>query len=122
MKLKYIPVFAEDADAQIDFYTQKLGFSAISNICFIEGEECTVLQADNLDVALVVAGSNSNNTFKSCIILNTEDCLKDYHLFKTAGVFFYAAPRYLPTGLAAEFLDPGGNRFILLEERNYTEI
>ncbi|MGF7038776.1 VOC family protein [Mucilaginibacter lappiensis] len=122
MKLKYIPVFAEDADAQIDFYTQKLGFNAISNICFIEGEGCTVLQADNLDVALVVAGGNSNNTFKSCIILNTEDCLKDYHLYKTAGVFFYAAPRYLPTGLAAEFLDPGGNRFILLEERNYTEI
>ena len=122
MKLKYIPVFAEDIDAQIDFYTQKLGFNAIGNTCFSEGEEYTVLQASNLDVALVVAESNGANVFKSCIILNTEDCLKDYHLYKTAGVFFYAAPRYLPTGLAAEFLDPAGNRFILLEERNYTEI
>jgi predicted enzyme related to lactoylglutathione lyase len=123
MKLKYIPVFAEDVDAQISFYTQKLGFSAISNISFMEGERCTVLQSDNLDVALVVGGSNgTNNTFKSCIILNTEDCLKDYLSYKTSGVFFCTTPRYLPNGLAAEFLDPGGNRFILLEERNYTEI
>ncbi|MDN5287843.1 MAG: hypothetical protein JWR38_4117 [Mucilaginibacter sp.] len=122
MKLKYIPVFAEDVDAQIDFYTQKLGFNVISNIGFIEGEESMVLQANNLDVAFVMAGSNRDSVYKSCIILNTEDCLKDYHLYKTAGVFFYAAPRYLPAGLAAEFLDPGGNRLILLEERSYTEI
>lgn len=118
MKLKYIPVFAEDPDAQISFYTQKLGFNPISNMSFAEGEEYAVLQADNLDVALVVGGS----AFKSCVILNTDDCLKDYHLYKTAGVFFSTVPRYLPTGLAAEFLDPSGNRFILLEERNYTEI
>jgi predicted enzyme related to lactoylglutathione lyase len=122
MKLKYIPVFAEDAVAQIDFYTQKLGFNAISNISFMKGEESIVLQADNLDVALVMTVSHNGDAYKSCIILNTEDCLKDYHLYKAAGVFFCEAPRYLPTGLAAEFLDPGGNRFILLEERNYTEI
>jgi hypothetical protein len=90
MKLKYIPVFAEDVNAQINFYTQKLGFSAISNISFMEGEKCTVLQSDNLDVALVVGGSNgTNNAFKSCIILNTEDCLKDYLLYKTSGVFLH---------------------------------
>lgn len=122
MKLKYIPVFAEDIGAQMDFYTQKLGFNIISNISFIAGEKSTVLQANNLDVALIMTNASRNNDYKSCIILNTDDCLKDYHLYKTAGVSFYEAPRYLPAGLTAEFLDPGGNRFILLEERSYTEI
>lgn len=92
------------------------------NISFMDGEESTVVKAKNLDVALVVTEVNNKAGYKSCIVLNTEDCLNDYHLYKTSGVFFCIAPRYLATGLAAEFLDPSGNRFILLEERNYTEI
>ncbi len=122
MKLKYIPVFTQDMEGQISFYTQKLGFKTAGNLSFMDGGQSTIVQAKNLDVALVVTPSNNSNDFKTCILLNTDDCLNDYHLYKTSGVFFCIAPRYLPTGLVAEFLDPDGNRFILLEERNYTEL
>jgi predicted enzyme related to lactoylglutathione lyase len=107
MKLKYLPVYTADFEGQIDFYTQKLGFRITGKMTFYEGRESTVIQSDNSD--------------KSNIIINTADCLNDYHLLRTAGVFFCKSPAYLPAGLAAEFLDPAGNKFMLLEERNYNE-
>ncbi|HEY9196453.1 MAG TPA: VOC family protein [Mucilaginibacter sp.] len=121
MKLKYIPVFAENMETQINFYTQKLGFKQVGHISLVDDSPGAVIQAKNLDVALVVTETDKAD-YKSCIVLSTDDCIKDYRLYKTLGVFFCVAPRYLPTGLTAEFLDPAGNRFILFEERNYTEI
>jgi predicted enzyme related to lactoylglutathione lyase len=121
MKLKYIPVFTQDMDGQLNFYTQKLGFKMAGNMWFMDGEQSTVVQAKNLDVALVVTPQHHGADYKTCVLLSTDDCLNDYHRYKALGVFFCTAPRYLPTGLAAEFLDPDGNRFVLLEERSYTE-
>lgn len=122
MKLKYIPVFTDDMDALISFYGQKLGFTVTGKMAFIEGGEGTVLEGDNLPDAAIVVSAGNNDESKACIILSTDDCLNDYHLYKTKGLFFCTSPRYLPAGMQAEFLDPAGNRFILLEERNYTEI
>jgi predicted enzyme related to lactoylglutathione lyase len=122
MKLKYIPVFTDDMDALISFYSEKLGFTVAGKMAFIEGWEGTVLEADNLpNAAIVVTAGNTTNN-KACIILSTDDCLADYHLYKTKGLFFCTAPRYLPAGMQAEFLDPAGNLFVLLEERNYNEL
>jgi predicted enzyme related to lactoylglutathione lyase len=120
MKLKYLPVYTADFEGQIDFYTQKLGFRVTGKMTFYEGRESTVIQSDKLNVALLVTNNDSNSD-KSNIIINTADCLNDYHLLRTAGVFFCKSPAYLPAGLAAEFLDPAGNKFMLLEERNYNE-
>lgn len=61
-----------------------------------------------------------SNKITPPIILNTDDCLNDYHSLKTAGVNFHNEPQYLPIGLGAEFSDPLGNHYLLIEERIYS--
>jgi predicted enzyme related to lactoylglutathione lyase len=122
MKLKYIPVYAGNFEEQLKFYTDKLGFRICENVAFQEGGECTLVETGNYDVLLAISKNNLHAESQSCIILNTDDCLNDHHQLKNAGVDFCTEPHYLPVGLVAEFKDPGGNKFLLLEERDYNEL
>lgn len=122
MKVKYIPVYTGDFDEQLKFYTQKLGFKIADSVQFYEDAECTLLDTGNFDVLLAISKHNLHTHFKSCIILHTDDCVNDHHMLKAAGVDFDTAPEYQPIGLVAGFSDPCGNRFLLLEERNYNEL
>ncbi|RCH54959.1 hypothetical protein DJ568_10825 [Mucilaginibacter hurinus] len=119
MRLKYIPVYAGSFEEQLSFYTDKLGFKIVSKIPFYEGAECTLLETGNYDVLLAISKRNLHTNLKSCIILNTDDCLSDHHTLKALGVEFFTEPQYQPIGLVAEFTDPCGNKFVLLEERDY---
>jgi catechol 2,3-dioxygenase-like lactoylglutathione lyase family enzyme len=121
MRLRYTTAFADDIEKQIDFYTEKLGFKVAEKSFLYNDSECPVLYTSSLDLFLIIANSGENSNSAGCIILNTHDCLNDYHTLKLAGVCFCKAPRYLPMGLAAEFLDPGNNRVLLLEERTYNK-
>jgi predicted enzyme related to lactoylglutathione lyase len=121
MRLKYVPVYAGNFEEQLRFYTDKLGFKIIDNIPFYEDAECTLLETGNYDVLLAISKRNLHTSFKTCIILNTDDCLNDHHMLKASGVDFCTEPQYQPIGLVAEFADPSGNRFLLLEERNYND-
>lgn len=51
--------------------------------------------------------------------LDTEDCLEHYCRLKANNVEFKEKPYYLPSGLSAEFIDPDGNKYYLLESRTY---
>ena len=121
MRVKYIPVFTEDIDEQIDFFTRKLGFKVADQHIIYEDAECKAIETGNSGTYFVLVERNLIPGAKNCIILNTDDCLNDYHLLKTKGVFFFNDPQYLSIGLAAYFLDTCGNKFLLLEERNYSE-
>ena len=121
MRVKYIPVFTEDVDEQIDFLTRKLGFKVSEKKLMYENIECSAIEAGCPDTYFVLIQKNQEPASTSCIIINTEDCLNDYHLLKNSGVAFLSEPQYLPAGLAANFSDSCGNNFLLLEERNYNE-
>ena len=56
------------------------------------------------------------------IILSTDDCLKDYYMLKQQDLPQLSEPVYTDKGLFIEFCDPSGNRFILMENRDYTAI
>ncbi|RVU01240.1 hypothetical protein EOD41_04545 [Mucilaginibacter limnophilus] len=122
MKLKYVPVYAGDFEEQLKFYTEKLGFKVADNVLFYEDAECTLLETGDYDVLLAISKHNPHTDTKGCIILNTDDCLNDHYRLRTAGVQFDTEPEYQPIGLVAEFSDPCGNKFVLLEERNYNEL
>lgn len=122
MKLKYVPVYAGNFKQQLKFYTEKLGFKIIDNILFYEDAECTLLETGDYNVVLAISKYNLPNEFKSCVILHTDDCLNEHYTLKVAGVEFDTEPEYQPIGLVAEFSDPCGNKFLLLEERNYNEL
>lgn len=55
------------------------------------------------------------------ICLHTKDCIEQYCRLKAKGIIFKQAPIYMPQGLMAEFTDDYGNRYFLLEPRQYNE-
>jgi hypothetical protein len=109
MKIKYIQVFVKDMDAS-------------DKVVLDKKQDHTPMQIENSDQYLNLIVDKDNSGFKTRIILNTDDCLKDYHNLKTLGVNFKEQPQYLAAGLYAEFNDDYGNEFILLEERNYNDL
>ena len=121
MKVKYVPVFTNNPETQIEFFTQKLGFKLSDKDLWFEGTNCKVIETGDAEVQLVLINKLPGPEFKNHIILNTDDCLNDYHLLKTVGVKFFEEPQYQPVGLVANFTDCNGNKVILLEERNYNE-
>lgn len=121
MRVKYIPVFTDNIDEQLDFFTCNLGFKVSEKKIIYEDAECKAIEAGCPDTFFVLINKDLTPDTRNCIILNTDDCLNDYHTLKTSGVVFIDEPQYLPIGLAAYFSDTWGNKFLLLEERNYNE-
>jgi len=119
MTIKYIPVYTEDVEKQLGFFTDKLGLEVSGTKSVLFGQECTLIKTDNPDVFIVLFKQQHNQAKSAPIIISTDDCLNDYHSLKMAGVNFYNEPQYTPIGLGAEFLDPFGNRYLLIEERSY---
>jgi hypothetical protein len=106
----------------ITFFHKKLGFDMAEKIALHNQTEYFPVRVNNTALYLGLVIDTHQSGFKSRLILNTDDCLKDYHQLKTAGVNFNTPPEYMPIGLAAEFNDDYGNQYILLEERDYNEL
>ena len=122
MRVKYIPVFTDNIDEQLNFFTCNLGFKVSENRLIYEDVECKTIETGSPDTFFVLVKRKASHDVKNCIILNTDDCLNDYHRLKTGGVVFFAEPQYSSIGLATYFSDKSGNKFLLLEERNYDEL
>ena len=105
----------------IRFFNDKLGLKIADQIVLDNQTPYLPIQMNSDDLYLGLVVDKENQGFKTRIILNTSDCLKDYHQLKSAGICFNKQPEYLAIGLSAEFNDDYGNQYILLEERNYNE-
>ncbi|OCX52516.1 hypothetical protein BEL04_13740 [Mucilaginibacter sp. PPCGB 2223] len=121
MKIKHVTVFVSDMEEAVGFFTEKLGFSTPETIPIDKYNEVPI-RINNADQYLNLVMDENKDGFKSRIILSTDDCLKDYHQLKTQGIDFKGQPQYLSSGLYAEFCDNYGNEYVLLEERDYTEV
>jgi len=55
------------------------------------------------------------------IIINTDNCLRDFHQLKNAGIQILHAPKYTADGLEAVFADNYGNQYVLVEKRDYSD-
>lgn len=117
LEKKYKVVFATCVERSLEFFVEKIGFEAYESIA-IEGKECPVLQLKNGDFLMLV---HREEIEQDSIVLDTDDCLRDYHLLKQKEVPDLTSPSYVTQGLSIEFFDPSGNRFILLEKRDYTD-
>ena len=121
MTLKYIPFFTENMEQQVKFFTEKLKFKVVNSIGLHEQADSVLLRTDTADVLVAVTDHKAHRGCKNCLILSTDDCLKDYHHLLTEGLVFTKEPHYLPVGLVAEFTDHFDNRYVLIEERNYND-
>lgn len=103
-----------DADA---FYTNCLGMLTESTV--VSKEKGVLVKVYGKTNIFLSEFGHQNQTNK--IVLTSDDCLEDYCKLKSRGVVFKNKPVYLTEGLSIEFSDPYGNKFIILEQRNYNE-
>jgi hypothetical protein len=113
----YQVVFVKCEESSLSFFCDIPGFTIAEKI-EIQGKECPILQSGNGDLIMLV---EKETIEADTIVLKTDDCVRDYYLFNQKNIPGLTKPRYVAHGMELCFLDPSGNRFILTEERDYSE-
>jgi hypothetical protein len=65
--------------------------------------------------------TNEDRAVSNKLIIDTSDCLQEYHQMALKGIIIITKPYYLPEGLAFEISDYWNNRYTLMEKRDYTD-
>ena len=116
--LRYRILFVRNAAISVRFFVDQLGYKLFHHI-ILGGKVCPLLENSSKELIGLIEESDKDD----CInILNTDDCLRDYCMFKQREVQALGKPQYQAEGLAVAFNDPSGTRFILLEKRDYTNV
>ena len=126
-KLTVVTLIVKDQDKALDFYTRVLGLEKRNDFTGPGGARWLTVAAkgQDIEISLFKAGSwpnpkggqfelqppnNGQWTFQST------DCKKDFEELKSKGVKFdQDKPGEFPWGIQAQFADPDGNRFVLLQ-------
>lgn len=125
LAIKYIPLYSKNIETEIAFFVRYFNLIDAGKIRLSPDVEGALLKLDvNKELYLLVlpegfAPDDAPPDFK--VIINTDDCLKEYLWLKSNGFEFEGKPYNLPAGLAASFNVEGGARYMLLEERDYNQ-
>jgi catechol 2,3-dioxygenase-like lactoylglutathione lyase family enzyme len=127
-KIGHITILVNDYDEAIDFYTNTLGFTLITDNSFGEGMRwVTVAPSKQNETAIVfveadtdekkhlVGSQAAQHVF---LVIETDDFFRDYSLMKEKGVTFLGEPNEMPWGIEVVFEDLYGNRFDLLQVKS----
>lgn len=120
-----IKILVNDLDDAVAFYTERLGFTVREDrtlgnyrwlLVGLEGQPDFAL---NLDVALTdqqraLVGKQSADL--PLFSISTDNCQRDYELWKERGVVFDSEPDVQPYGTGVMLRDIVGNRIYLNEE------
>ena len=115
-QIKFISIPVADQNRALDFYTDKLGFTIITDQPFDEKQRWIELRIPKAETRLVLftpegeekrIGSFMNMSY-AC-----DDIDKTYEELKTRGVEFEGPPQKQPWGTYAMFKDSEGNKFVL---------
>jgi catechol 2,3-dioxygenase-like lactoylglutathione lyase family enzyme len=124
-KLGHVTILVKNYDEAIDFYANKAGFVLISENAFGNGmrwvtiapskeSEAAILfvEADTTEKDERVGTQAANHVF---LVVETDDCYRDYNQMKSKGVTFLGEPQEVPWGIEVVFEDLYGNRLDLLQ-------
>jgi predicted enzyme related to lactoylglutathione lyase len=116
-----VTVHVEDVKTALDFYTNKLGLVKKTDVNLGKMRWVTV-GTKNQDLPEIFLKNpkewydeETANKFIEqlgwvpTMVFRTDDCKKDYELFKSKGVKFTQPPKMMPYGLEAVFVDPWDN-------------
>ncbi|MBT29804.1 MAG: hypothetical protein CMO01_09105 [Thalassobius sp.] len=128
-RIANISLVVKDYDEAIEFYTQKLSFNLIEDTPLSETKRWVlVAPPGSTETCLLLAKADGEEQLKSCgnqtggrvfLFLNTDDFERDYASMTANGVKFLESPRYEPYGTVAVFEDLYGNKWDLLQLKNY---
>lgn len=126
-KLTVVTVAVNDQAKALDFYTNVLGMEKRSDFTNPGGGRWLTVapRGQDIEIALAKAGSYPDGKGEQVRIepgkgaqwtLQTADCKKDFDDLRSKGVRFdQSRPAEFPYGIQANFADPDGNRFVLLQ-------
>jgi catechol 2,3-dioxygenase-like lactoylglutathione lyase family enzyme len=128
-KIGHITILVNDYDEAIDYYTNTLDFTLISDNSFGEGMRwVTVAPAKQHETAIVFVEADTDEKKERVgsqaaghvfLVIETDDCIRDYHNMKEKGVTFLGEPKDMPWGIEVVFEDLYGNRYDLLQVKSY---
>ncbi len=114
--VKFVSVPIRDQDKALAFYAKKLGFQVVKDEPFMDGVRWIELvpSGGQTHVVLFTPPEHRDRvgTFSS-FHFTCDDVRKTYDELKERGVEFTASPTEYPWGIAAQFVDPDGNQFLL---------
>lgn len=126
-KMGHITLLVKDYDEAIKFYTEVLGFELIADNNFGNGQRwVSVAPVNQKEIRIVFVIADTAEKMERVgnavadhvlLVLETDNCRKDYELLKSKGVNFYGEPENMPWGTEVVFEDLYGNRLDMLQIR-----
>lgn len=128
-KIGHITLLVRDYDEATEFYVKKLGFALIADNAFGPGMRwVAVAPSKDAETAIVfvradtpekearVGTQASDHVF---LVVQTDDCRRDYEAMKSRGVEFFGEPQDVPWGVEVVFRDLYGNRLDLVQPNGF---
>ena len=115
-QIKFISIPVADQKRALDFYTDKLGFTIITDQPFDEKQrwiELRVPKAETRVVLFTPEGEEKRIGTMMNMSYECDDIDKTYAELKKRGVEFEGPPQKQPWGTYAMFKDSEGNRFVV---------
>ena len=115
-QIKFVSVPVADQDRALDFYTEKLGFTIITDQPFDDKQRWIELRVPKAETRVVLFTTDEDKgrigTFMN-MSYTCDDLQKTYEELKKRGVEFENPPKKEHWGNFAIFKDSEGNRFVL---------
>ncbi len=118
----YTCIYTDCEKTSISFYTQLLGYVLAEDLDFGTDEHWWILRRiDQRENGLILIKLTSDDHHKNTLILNVQDCIREYCRIKEVHSKDISEPSYSSLGLSFNFYDPSGNKVVVLEERKYND-
>src|SRR5205809_7674889 len=115
-QIKFVSIPVADQNRALDFYTEKLGFTIITDQPFDEKQrwiELRVPKAETRVVLFTAEGDEKRIGSFMNMSYACDDIDKTYKELSARGVEFEGPPQKQPWGTYAMFKDSEGNRFVV---------
>ena len=115
-QIKFVSIPVADQNRALDFYTDKLGFTIITDQPFDEKQrwiELRIPKAETRVVLFTAEGDEKRIGSFMNMSYTCDDIDKTYEELKKRGVEFEGPAQKQPWGTYAMFKDSEGNRFVL---------
>ena len=126
-RLGQLSLLIKDYEEALEFYIHKLGFVKRHDKSYGKGMRwLTGSPHTQKDLSLILVKANSKDSLSlvgkqgggfCLLVLETDDCYRDYRLFKARGVNFLSKPREVNWGIEVVFEDLYGNKLDLLQPK-----
>ncbi len=114
--IKFVSVPVRDQNRALEFYTEKLGFTIITDQPFDEKQrwiELRIPKAETRIVLYTMEGQEDRVGTFSPIVFASDDVEKSYEELKKRGVTFDGPPEKQPWGTFVKFRDSEDNQYVL---------